>query len=155
MLKDTRLSKSAAGGKGMEILNWVFIGVIIIVIVLVMTKIFKSFKLGADTAGEIAGGVLIQQATGITPARQTVCRSVARECENSLYRVPFIGTIAWIDHNRMILSLNSLVTDREATYTSEVFKQIKGLNSLRDIVENKMQSQNQARIKSVIRENLV
>jgi hypothetical protein len=153
MLKDSRIIKG--NGKGVQYLNFVIIAIVVVLIAIVLTKIFKSFKLGADTAGDIAGGVLIQHQTGITPARQTTCRSAARECEMALTRLPFFGTIAWIDHNRIIQALNSLISAKEAILTCEIFKTLDGHDTLKYIVDNDMQSQNQAKIKPIIRENLV
>ena len=153
LLKDSKIGSSSTGKKGMEILNWALIAVIIVVVAVVLTKVFKAFKLGAEAAGDIAGTLIIEKQTGITGPRQTVCKSVAAECENAITRLPFIGTVVYWISAPMIEGLNRLVTDKEAILASQYFKQISG-ESLKGYVL-KMHDIESNKIKSIIKENLV
>lgn len=133
MLKDLR-GGGAASKKGIEILNWFLIAVIIIAIATVILKVFKSVKAGTETAGDIAGAGIIQAQTGITPARQSVCKSVARSCENAITRIPFVGTKVWVTDDDVVDALARLLTAKEAALTSTFFREISG-DSLHGVVE--------------------
>jgi len=132
MLKDIR--NSPQGAKGVQILQWALVAVIILVIATVITKLYKSFKAGSEAAGDIAGSGIIQQQTGITPSRQVVCKSVAVDCENAITRIPLLGTIVWVSDDGIVNGLNRLQTAEEAALTSAFFKQATG-SSLKGVVE--------------------
>lgn len=152
MLKD-RLT-SAASKKGMEILTWGLIGVVIIIIATILTKVFKAAKAGSVTAGDIAGGAIITQQTGIQANRQEVCKQVAIDAEDVIYRIPLVNTIAWISDDSLILALNRLLTGPEAALCSQFFKQ-NGGGSLKAAVEGWwMTESSRERINPIIRQNL-
>lgn len=129
VLKDT-----LTPGKGNKTVRTIILIAIVIIVVLIIYKIAKAIKDGGDALGEIVGMEIIQQKTGIVPARQRVCKAVAIDCENAISRVWFIGTKLWVNDSDIVDALNRLQTPAEAALTSVFFKEQSG-ESLKSIVE--------------------
>lgn len=117
--------------------KWVRIALLIIVvtfIIAVISYIIKAQKLASATAGEIIGGVLIEQQTGISVPRQQVCREVSADCEKAVTRLPIVGTAIWCTDDEVVNALNRLVSENEAKHTCTLYKQLTG-ESLKALVE--------------------
>lgn len=112
----------------------VLIVLAITIVISIIGYIIKAQKLASAAAGEIIGGVQIEQQTGIPPPRQNVCKQVSIDCENAVTRVPFIGTKIWCTDDDVVNALNRLNTANEAVLACTFYKQLTG-ESLKALVE--------------------
>lgn len=132
--------------------HWIVQALLVILVVMIIYRIIKNFKVGTTVAGDLAAAPIIFAQTGITPSRQQVCRDVAKECNSAIKRV--FGAIIWITHDDVVNNLNRLVTEKEAALTSEFYNQESG-ESLKSAIEGgRFDFGKRSRINSVIRENL-
>ena len=148
-----KLSDSAINKRGMLILNWALVAVIILVVAMVITKIFKAAKLASAAAGDLAGGVIIQQKTGVSVARQAFVRQQAESIENAITRLPFTGTVLFWNANAIVDALNNLVTAGEAALISQHFRSYHAESLKVDFV-NKMYDRHRLLIKDIILNNI-
>lgn len=149
MLKDV-----TTGLKKNKTLYAVVCFVVIMVIIYFVTRIMKNIKSGAITAGDMATAPIIYAQTGITPARQQVCRDVAKQCDGAISRMWLTNTILWIEHDTVVSQLNRLVEGREAKLVSEMYTEESGA-SLKSAVEGgRFDFGKRSRINPVIRQNI-
>lgn len=115
----------------------ILILVIVVIVAAVLWRIYKFSKTAGGVLGDAAGGVIIETQTGITPARQIVCKDVAQTCHQSIHT-----GWPWEYEQDAINALNTLVSSKEAELVSRFYTDLKGGYKLRaDIIEYFNQSQ--------------
>ena len=115
----------------------VLILIIVVIVAAVVYKFYKAAKTAGGVIGDAGGGVIIQAQTGITPARQIICREVAQDCHSGIHT-------GWPyeDEPKVIAALNKLVSSKEGNLTSRFYTDLKGGYKLKaDIIEYLNQSE--------------
>ena len=129
ILKDT-----LTPGKGNKTVRTIILIAIVILVIVIIYQVYKAITDSGKALGEIVGMEIIQQKTGIVPARQRVCKEVAENCENAITRIWLIGSKLWVDDDEIVDQLNRLQTPAETALTCVFFKEQSG-ESLKSIVE--------------------
>jgi hypothetical protein len=132
-MKDVTSPQSKAAVK-----QWIYYGLVLVVvfiIAMVLIKVFKAAKAGSTAAGDLAGALIIQQQTGVSVARQSVCRAVAADCRAACWIDPLVHHVWWVTDSKVVSALNRLVSPAEAALTCSVFSQDTGMSMKGDIVE--------------------
>jgi hypothetical protein len=138
----------------------IIIILIVVVIAYVLYSLYKAAKRGGKIIGEGAGGIIIQQQTGITPARQQVCKDVAKACFKAMigdYEATWMG-LWWKrsdeDEDAVISNLNRLVTKNEVSLVCEEYELLPESRNLKSDVKSYLNSSEQNQIKKLVRDNL-
>lgn len=148
MLKDGALNK-----KGMQVLNWALVAVIVVVVANILTKVLKAAKLASVAAGDAAGGVIIQQATGITINRQAYLRQIAADIDAEMTYFIFTHYIMLFRPPVVVNLLNACLTPAEVVFVCEKFKQISG-NSIKNDVVSRMLDVSTNKLSQVVKLNI-
>lgn len=121
-------------GKGNKTVRTIILIAIVILVIVIIYQVYKAITDSGKALGEIVGMEIIQQKTGIVPARQRVCKEVAENCANAITRLWLIGSKLWVDDDEIVDQLNRLLTPAEAALTCVFFKESEG-ESLKSVVE--------------------
>lgn len=155
MLKD--VTKAVKGNKTLMIV----LGIVITLIVLaVLWKIYQGAKKGTEAAGNAGGRLIVQQQTGITPARQLVCEDVAQQAHMAIhgdggwFKIPGLSDRSDEDEEAFITQLNRLQTANEAAYSSVHYKTFWGSRNLLTDANKYLNASERAQIKLEILKNL-
>lgn len=146
--------KQGVGDANTKSKGWIGVVVavmVIIAIVMVVKALYNASKNGGLTLGEEAGKQIIAAQTGITPARQSVCKDVAEKTSSALYVIWGRNTIFTYDSQDLIYALNRLTTSQETIYTSILLQQIRGFG-LRKVL-NSIEATHKEKINQIVTQN--
>lgn len=107
----------------------------LVLIVFVIYYVWKATKTAATAAGDVAGSLIIEQTTGISIQRQLVCKQIATDCRNAMTVLVFTNYVMSVDESAIISALNRVVSNTEANFVCQVFRENNGM-SLKNVIDN-------------------
>jgi len=126
MFKDLKKDKT---------LYTIVILLVIILVVVIVYKIYQAVTDSANVLGDQIGQQIIQKQTGISVARQNVCKQIASDCAGAVSFWPFTKVIFHTSDEDLINALNRITSDDEASLTSLYFRQTVGI-SLKSVIDS-------------------
>ena len=113
----------------------ILIVLIIVVVVVIIYKVYQAVQDASNVLGDQLGQQIVQKQTGISIARQNVCKQIASDCAGAVVFFPFTKVILHTSDTDLITALNRMTSDDEASLTSLYFRQTVGI-SLKSVIDS-------------------
>ncbi len=145
MFKDVRQGANKALGKNAWILN----AFLIVLVIIVAVKIFKSLKLGAQSIGDTLGNEALSMQTGIATVRVASIRATAKNLwDNAVTRNWYVLLLVRdYDEDKFIDAINGMGNTKEVAMLDEFYKENAG-ETLGDVISKAFDNTDRTRLQT-------
>jgi len=114
--------------------KYVIIVLIIVAIIALAYQFYKASQAAGKALGDKLGTKIIADQTGVSEARQLICKQIADDCRKGVWQDAFTNKIWWVEDDLIVVALNRCVSSSEAILVCQLYRESYG-DSLKTIVE--------------------